>query len=52
MYIHEKVAKEEYDLLKNKLEALSEDYQQVTIKLQETSKEALEALEEMEVQLR
>ena len=46
------VPKDEYELLKNKLEALSDDYQQVNRKLQETSKEALEALEEMETQLR
>ena len=39
-------------MLNNKLEALSDDYQQVNRKLQETSKEALEALEEMETQLR
>ena len=46
------VPKDEYELLKNKLEALSDDYQQVNRKLQETSKEALEALDEMETQLR
>merc|ERR1712131_57112 len=46
------VSKEEYELLKNKLESLSDDYQRVSGKLQETSKEALEALEEMETQLR
>jgi len=51
-YIPQKVSKEEYELLKNKLESLSDDYQRVSGKLQETSKEALEALEEMEIQLR